>query len=185
MKPRGPSILASCLTGCLGGVILIVVLVVFSMQAVGIFKNSATYTAPGSWSINIHDSGLVTIFADQGSSSPVHAANITVESPSGSTVTVDSFAQNVTSTVTLGSTTYTGVASFTAAKTGVYRMHVVGASGKMLVLPGVGKKLVGSALLSLVGIVIGGLLGLVGVVMLIVGITRRRQGPPVSSVPMQ
>ncbi len=185
MKPRGPSVLASCLTGCLGGVILIVVAVIFSAQALSIFKGATTYSAPGAWSITVHDTGLVTVFADRSSATPVGPGNITVEAPSGSPVAVDSFAQNVSSTITLGSTTYTGVATFTASEAGVYHIHVAGASGKMLFLPGIGKKLASSALLSFAGIIIGGLLGLAGVVMLIVGISRRRQEPQPGSPPMQ
>ena len=178
MKPRGPSILASCLTGCLGGVILIVVAVIFSTQALGIIKGATTYTAPGSWSIQIRNTGLVTIFADEGSSQPVAAANITVESPSHVPVSVNSFAQNVNSTITVGTTTYTGIASFSAATPGQYHVQVIGATGRMLFIPGIGKQLIGNTLLSFLGIIIGVLFGLVGIVMLIVGLVRRRQAPP-------
>lgn len=126
-----------------------------SLQSVG-----QSWTAPGEVRQEL-TAGPYMVY-EEGSRPSLDAADIAVTGPTGELQVSNA----LSSTLTLGTTTYVGIASFTADRDGAYTVTAIGDGQTLVIGPSV-LSTVGGAFVWLGVGALGGLLALAGVVWLI------------------
>ena len=187
------------------GVVLLVVGIAAAFGGVTSTINSITsttmigspWTSPGSSTVDLQP-GRYTVYENVGfqGSRPgtvtVDPDSITVSGPDGSAVSTTCISCGTsTSTLTLGSTTYIGVVSFSATQAGSYSVESTDDSSANLVVGPSLAEALGGIVQDMGGIfgwagmaALGGLLIFVGVIWLIVAlITGRPKPAPVPGIP--
>ncbi|HQR78671.1 MAG TPA: DUF2510 domain-containing protein [Actinomycetota bacterium] len=154
------------------------------------------WTTPGTSSADLNP-GMYSVYEDVGTggsrqgSVTVDPDSITVTGPDGAQVVTTCISCGTsTATLTLGSTTYIGVISFTATQAGTYTLESTDPNGAQLVLgPSLAEALrgiaqnVGGAFVWVGTAILGGFLVLAGIIWLIVAaITGRRKSEPVPGI---
>lgn len=161
------------------------------VTAVTSFQNISTVgdplVTPGSTTVSL-ETGDYAVYEDLGfrgaDASPggnsVDPATVTVSGPGGEVRTRCLACGSSVSTLTIGTTTYVGLVSFSADSPGEYTVAADGPGATLVVGPTVGGAIGG--VLGSIGLIIGGgLLGFAGVVWLVVAAVvgrRRPAGPP-------
>lgn len=152
--------------------------VVNSLQSIG-----QPWNAPEPASRDL-TAGRYVIY-EQSSAPTLSATDVRVTGPAGD-VPVSG---TLSSTLTLGNTTYVGVASFAAPQDGTYTIEAAGDGQQLVLGPELGKT-IGSAFMWVGVAVLGGILALAGAVWLIVALVagaRKTQpvgvGPGVAPLP--
>jgi hypothetical protein len=140
---------------------------------------------PATWQIYVETNGGLPDFNDDpgfpndggGNDFGIDASDVSVTAPDGTSVAVRDLPSDLTETEDLGSHSYLAVARFDISQPGLYEVDVRAANGdagtRVLVGKSLGSDLIG-VVKWLVMAGIGFLLGVVGIVLLIVGIVRRR-----------
>jgi hypothetical protein len=124
------------------------------------------HLSSGTWEVYVdEDSGLATL-------SP---ADVTVTSSTGQQIPVRPTPANVTETLSTGNNSYLGQVEFTIKTSGSYDVHVGGPPGERVLLSKSLGDVAKNAAIWFVLMGIGFLVGVLGVVLLIVGIVRRRR----------
>jgi hypothetical protein len=167
-----------------GAIVGITGIALFAGHAVHDLSNVTHYdgTAPADDTAQL-DTGTWEIYVLHGSSSnpTVLPTDVTVTAPGGATVPVRAVPSNVTETVTATGSRYVAEVRFDVPQSGSYRIAVAGPAGTQVTIAKSITDIVkhSASWLALFGI--GLIIGLAGLVMLIVGIVRRRgaRRPPV------
>jgi Protein of unknown function (DUF2510) len=128
----------------------------------------------GTWEVYVAD--------DDGFNAPqLTPADVIVTGPDGNQIRTRDLPDNVTESEGTGSTTYLGEIEFTVPTAGEYEVQVNGPPGNQILLSRSFGQIAKHAAKWFVLMGIGFLIGLLGVILLIVGIVRRRsfrRGPP-------
>jgi Protein of unknown function (DUF2510) len=184
-KPPGPRLALALIVIAIGTVLGIGGLAIGISKVVHEFTGSV-YTAPGT--VNRHfDTGTYEIFEQVAGGvdnpllgTPLTPSDVRVTSSSGETVpTTDRLSAN--ENIGRGSTTYEGVIEFKITQPGDYTVIVSGNAGEKFFVTSSFGDLAKHAAIWFVLMGLGMLIGFTGVVLLIVGIVRRRKErrPPV------
>jgi hypothetical protein len=174
----GPRLWLSIVFMVVGAIVGITGIALFAGHAVHDLDNITHYdgTAPADDTTPL-DSGTWEIYVLDGSSSnpTVLPTDVTVTGPSGSTIPVRAVPSNITETVTTPGSRYVAEVRFDVPQSGDYRVAIDGPPGTKVAIArsitDIVKHSVGWLALFGVGLFVG----FTGLVMLIVGIVRRRR----------
>ena len=181
-QPRGPGpgVRVSVSLMVLGAVIGIASVIAIVIPLVGTFT-SAEYPVPTVSPLHLHlRHARYTVYERSGSRSAfgirpgvitIDSTQVSVSGPAGESVYV--FPDSHTETIVRGSTVYTGAVQFDVATTGDYDVRIAPRLATSVVIARSLTDAVRSVLVWVGTAVIGGILFLTGLVMLIVGATRR------------
>jgi hypothetical protein len=152
-----------------GALLGIVAVVLVTLPLLQLVKQAPTVTTPGSVTLHL-DKGVYKVFERTGTVLG-GAADVSVVAPQIQGVIGVSDA-GPTETITRNRSMYTSVVSFRVSTAGIYTVRIGGGPGEVIV-----SRSLADAVRGRVGwvatIPIGGLLFLIGLVMLVVGISRR------------
>jgi hypothetical protein len=168
----------------LGIALGILSVVMVTLPLLRLVKDAPLVTTPGSVTLHLgkglykvfEPTGTATAGAAPGSSTPsvttIHAGDVNVTGPAGSGRAVSDTGPS--ETITRGNRRYASAVAFRVSAPGDYTVRIAGAHGEALIV-----RSLADAVRSRVGwvaaIPIGGLSFLTGLVLLIVGIVRRRR----------
>jgi hypothetical protein len=181
-RPRGPGpgVPVSVSLMVLGAVIGIASVIAIVIPLVGTFT-SAEYPVPTVSPLHLHlRHARYTVYERSGSRSAfgirrgvitIDSTQVSVRGPAGESVYV--FPDSHTETITRGSAVYTGAVQFDVPTTGDYDVRISPRLATSVVIARSLTDAVRSVLVWVGTAVIGGILFLTGLVMLIVGATRR------------
>ncbi len=179
-RPPGPSFRLSLAIGAVGLVIAVVSVVAIVIPLIGTYTSSA-YAVPGELDLHLHhmrytvyqrtDVHSAFDLSPSGSTLRIAPSAVSVVAPDGSSVPVTFDAYN--ETLTRGSATYTGSLVFDAPTTGVYRITFANPVPTTVIVARSIRDAIRSVVAWFFVGAFGGALLVTGVVMLIVGATRR------------
>lgn len=171
VKRRGLGMAVSGLILLVIGAFLAVFAILRIVGGVAVAINVPTFDVPGTITQQL-ESGPSTVYALADGSPTFTPADVTIVGPKGEKVPVGPMGGQ--ESVTLGDDTYRGVAGFTAASAGEYTVTVSDKApkGRAAVSKSVLSTL-GSSVLWIFIVVLGGLLVLVGIVLGIAGLVRK------------
>lgn len=168
-KKPGPSVLASCGTGCLGLVVVIVAFVLLTNSALSLFNSANAHVAPATWTYPASSQGKVVIFASTPDGTP-SPSDVTITGPSGTTVALGPYSGGTTSLST-SSGSYVPIGQAVLPSAGTYTVKASGPAGDDFFLFGAGSLGNSGLILAMIGL--GVLIAIAGIVLLIVGMVRR------------
>ena len=169
-KRPGPALWLSLVLLIVGIVVGVASLSIFGVKIVHDELNATIFTTPGTQSVQC-TSGTYDVYEPSGSPL-LTAANVTVTGPGGSAMQVT--ATTTTSTVGRSGTNYVGTVQFVVHTAGTYSVDVTSSTTEAFVAPSLtteASRNVG----WIAGMFVGFVLGVTGLVLLIVGIVRRRR----------
>jgi Protein of unknown function (DUF2510) len=171
-KKAGPRLVVAIIVIIIGTITGIGGLAAGITSAVHDVRGIATGISPGTVSRHL-DTGTWEVYGGDGSGE-FQPSDVTVTGSDGTQIPTRPLGNNTTQSRTSGGVSYDGEVEFTISRAGQYRVHVGGEPGTPYLLSKSFGDVVKHAALWFVVMGFGILIGIIGVVLLIVGIVRRR-----------
>jgi hypothetical protein len=142
--------------------------VMVTLPLLRLVRDAPSMTTPGSVTLHLNK-GLYKVFEPTGAT--VHAADVNVSGPGGGGLQVSDADPN--ETITRGHRAYASAVAFRVSTPGDYTVRIAAPRGEVVIARSLADA-VRSRVGWVAGIPIGGLLFLIGLVLLIVAIVRRK-----------